>query len=87
MNTDTLDLLARYRHTLDRRNALVTRIRDRRSEEREYRHSWNTDEATLETLDRAGLLLAKQLATADGFDVDAIIEDVIGRCADDAPQF
>lgn len=81
------DLERNYLTGWERRKVLWARIRERRSDGRTYEHSRNTDAATLKQLDDAGLVMARRIAAAQGVDVDAITQEVVERCTDDAPQF
>ena len=83
-----LDQLERgYLAGWEKRMALWARIQERCMEGRAYQHTHNTDAAMLKVLDNAGLVMARQIAQELGVDVAAVEADMIGRCADDAPQF
>lgn len=72
-----------YADMTDKRTALYLKVQDARYTGAILR----TDEATLEGLDKAALKLARQIAEAYGFDVDAIMTEMESRCDDEIPLF
>ena len=88
MNTNQLSTLWQlYSTNEDKCTALWLRLRERQTTGRNYEHSHNPDAETLRVMDEAGEMMLRRIVAAGGGDVDAILAEVDGRRADDAPQF